>query len=333
VAPTLSGVARLPFVRSLRRAGLVVGAVACALAAGCGGDGPGDRPEKAYVSPLPHVVLTLEDRAVWAPGPADRAEIPVLLYHGVAPVSAFSNAADAGYGLDPDDFAKQMVLLHHAGYRTVSLEQFVRFARGEDIALPAHPLLLTFDDARADSFTGADRVLRRLGFRAVMFVDAGAVDRGEREYLSWPQLAAMQRSGRWEVQLHAGRGHHNIRYGAGPRDVGPFYAYRATGEDLAAWRARVVADLRWGERLLAANVPGYRPLAFAPPYGNYGQAGTNDPAIPRTLRAWLLRRYAAIFTQDRDPRARPGQAQPLGRLQVTRKMTGGQLHAALIADP
>jgi hypothetical protein len=39
--------------------------------------------------------------------------------------------------------------------------------------LPSRPLLLTFDDAHADSWTGGDGILHRLGFNAVMFVDVG----------------------------------------------------------------------------------------------------------------------------------------------------------------
>jgi hypothetical protein len=77
-------------------------------------------------------------------------------------------------------------------------------------------------------------------------------------------------------------------------------------------------------------VPGYRPLAFALPYGNYGQDGSNDRRIAPDLLAWLSRRYAAIFTQDVNARARPGSGEPLGRLQATRATTGGDLHAALL---
>jgi|tagenome__1003787_1003787.scaffolds.fasta_scaffold20845306_1 peptidoglycan/xylan/chitin deacetylase (PgdA/CDA1 family) len=326
---------RSPSSKVLCRAGLVLGTMACAVLAACGGGAtPAPSPEAhAVATPraAPAVTLTADDRAVWTPRPADRSEIPVLLYHGIGAPTDFADAADSAYGLDRDDFAKQMALLAHAGYETISLEQFVRFARGEHVDLPPRPLLLTFDDARADSYTGADAVLRRLGFTAVMFVDAGAVDRGAAEYLTWDRLASMQASGRWEIQLHAGRGHHNIRYGPGARDVGPFYAYRARGETIEAWQRRVVADLEWGERRLVEHVPGYRPLAFAPPYGNFGQAATNDRRIPGLLESWLLRRYATIFTQDRDLIARTGEREPFGRLQITRRMTGGALHAALIA--
>jgi peptidoglycan/xylan/chitin deacetylase (PgdA/CDA1 family) len=315
----------------LRRAGPLAGALACAATAACGGSatGPAVRAD-AVPAPVPHVELTAQDRTVWAPRRPDRRRIPVIVYHGIGARTDFADQADAAYGLEREDFAKQMALLAHAGYRTISLEQFVRFARGERVDLPARPLLLTFDDARADSFTGADAVLRRRGFRAVMFVDAGAVDREDPEYLRWVQLARMQAGGRWDVQLHAGRGHHNIRYGAAPRDVGPFYAYREAGESLGGWRRRVVGDLEWGERQLARHVPGYRPLAFAPPYGNFGQAATNDPRIPVELEAWLRQRYAVIFTQDRDAIARPGEGEPFGRIQVTRRMSGGDLHAALV---
>ena len=122
-------------------------------------------------APAPSVELTATDREVWTPGPPDRSQIPVLLYHGIASPGEFSHPEDAEFGLDPDEFAKQMMLLDAAGYETVTLDEFVRFHRGDAVELPPHPLLLTFDDARADSWTGGDGILRELGFNAVMFVD------------------------------------------------------------------------------------------------------------------------------------------------------------------
>ena len=74
------------------------------------------------------------------------------------------------------------------------------------------------------------------------------------------------------------------------------------------------------------NIPSYRPLAFAPPYGNYGQDGTNNPRIPEELLPWLVDRFGIVFTQDQSFFTTPRQPQPLGRLQLTRDMTGGELH-------
>ncbi len=84
------------------------------------------------------------------------------------------NRTDADLGIDPQDFARQMALLNHAGYETITLDEFVRFMRREDLSLPPRPLLLTFDGARLDSWTGSDGILRELDLNAVLFVDVGA---------------------------------------------------------------------------------------------------------------------------------------------------------------
>ncbi len=123
-------------------------------------------------------------------------------------------------------------------------------------------------------------------------------------------------------------GHENIRYGAGPGESGPFYAYRNSllRESLADWHKRVIADLDWGERRLRRHVPGYEPLAFAPPFGAYGQIGTNDPKIPRRLSRELRERFGLIFVQQ-DPHLTQPSDLDVSRLQLDRTITGGALHA------
>jgi peptidoglycan/xylan/chitin deacetylase (PgdA/CDA1 family) len=315
------------------RVAAVLAALALALGS-CGGDGeaPPEPTPRADPPAAPAVTLTAEERAVWRPGPARSDRVPVLVYHGIAPASGFESPADAQFGIAPEDFARQMTLLAHAGYEAITLEQFRRFHAGEPADLPPRPILLTFDDGRADSWQGADGALARHGWTAVMFVDVGAVDRAAPEYLTWEELSRMRESGRWELELHAGRGHRNIRYGDGPRDVGPFYAYRDErgGETHEAWRRRAFGDLDWGEEQLRRHLPGFRPRAFAPPYGNYGQLGTNDPAIPVELGAELRRRYGLVFTQEDPRQARPGD-EDVPRLQIIRRMTGGELHDWLAA--
>ena len=164
-----------------------------------------------------------------------------------------------------------------------------------------------------------------------MFVDVGQVDDDNPEYLTWQELETVQASGRWQLQLHSGHGHRQIQYGPGPNDYGPYYAYEEQGESFNGWQKRVRSDIEWGQETLAHEIPEYRPLAFAPPYGNYGQQGTNDPRIPEDLLSWLTQRYGTVFTQDRNALAHQGSGQPLGRIQVTRHLTGGDLHAKLLS--
>ena len=80
----------------------------CAGLAGCGGSA--DTDPRAPV-PAAHVALSAADREAWAPGPARRAGVPVLLFRD----------------MDASTFARQMALLAHAGYETITLEAFARF--------------------------------------------------------------------------------------------------------------------------------------------------------------------------------------------------------------
>ena len=328
-----------------RCARFVVAVVVLALVSACGGSddnggedatatGTGAQTAAAPApDPAPSVELTRIDREVWTPGPADRSRIPVLLYHGIAPAGAFADPADAVYGLDPEEFAKQMVLLDTAGYETVTLDEFARFVGGEEVQLPPRPVLLTFDDGRIDSWTGGEGVLSELGFDVVMFIDVGHVEDGDPEYLTWPELQAIEENERWELQLHSGCGHQQIKYGPAPDDVGAAYAYEEEGETIEGWRERVFGDITWGDETLSEHISGYQPKAFAPPYGNYGQDGTNDERIPEELLPWLVKRFGIVFTQDVSFFATPGQEQPVGRLQITRGLSGGQLHEQLTEEP
>jgi hypothetical protein len=284
----------------------------CCVALMACGDGT-EPPAERTPAPAPRVSLSDEERAAWAPTPADRSAIPVLRYTTI----------------DRERFAKHMVLLDHAGYDTIRLDEFVRFVRGDDVDLPLRPLLLTFDGARLDSWSASDGILRELDFNAVLFIDVGRVDAGDRRHLTWDELDRLQRSGRWDLQLQSGTGGRLIKYGPAPDDVGPFYAYRGSEEVLGGWRERVFSDITDGEERLAGRIAGYRPLAFAPPYGNYGQAGTNDPRIPRELMRRLMLSFEVVFTQDRSGFATPGARNPLGRFDVTRDVSAAELRALL----
>jgi hypothetical protein len=284
----------------------------CAALAACGGSTQERRDERA-ARPAPRVGLSFEDRLAWMAGPADRSTVPVLVYDRVP----------------ADDFARHMTLLDHAGYETIPLEDFVRFVQREPVNLPPHPLLLTFADARLDSWTGSDAIVRRLGFNAVLFVEVGPIEKHDPEVLTWEELDRVQRSGRWDVQLQSGTGDRLFRWGPRPDDVGPFYAYRGSEEVLGGWRERVFSDITYGEQQLAHHVRGYQPLAIAPPFGNYGQVRTNDRHIPREFLARALLSFGVVFTQDRSGFAEPGAPNPFGRIEVTPKVTEQQLRTLL----
>ncbi len=131
--------------------------------------------------------------------------IPVLLYHGI--VKELKSADE--FATTQESFREQMTTLYNSGYRTITAAQFADFMNGK-ITLPAKSFLLTFDDGRRDSYYGADPILDRLGYTAVMFAASGQSANSDRlfssYYLNPLEIAQMASNGRWEIQSHGVQG-------------------------------------------------------------------------------------------------------------------------------
>jgi hypothetical protein len=277
------------------------------------------------------VHLSIASRAQAASGPIHnyRGAVPVLCYHGI------HDGADTSsdpYSITRAEFARQMAMLSGDGFHAISMAQYARFAAGEVGGLPERPILITFDDGRLDSYRGADQILAGYGMRATMFVITANAASPKPGYLGWSQLRAMAVGGRWDLQEHAHAGHVLIPTGPG-KGRGPYYAnlvYRnGTREGFTAFKRRVTGDILTGRRLMASNVPGFEPLAFAPPYDNYGQLRTNYAPIPTWEIGWLERTFKVVFVQDRRVYNWPGN--PIGqRYGVRGTTTADALHRWLV---
>jgi hypothetical protein len=237
-----------------------------------------------------------------------------------------------GSGVAPADFAAQMQRLHDLGFQAISLDQYVRFVRGETVNLPPRPILITFDDGFLSSYEVADPILARYGWNATIFAITGMV--GTPGKLSWEQLRQMQATGRWQVDEHAGYGHLNVTVDAAG-DHGAFYANElwahGARESFRQYTRRAGGDIVRGRRMLGRNLPGWKSHGtFAVPFGNYGQRGSNDPRIEPWLSRFLKARFAAIFIQDGDIFSTPGPGFQ-NRIAVPGGWDASSLEAHLLA--
>jgi peptidoglycan/xylan/chitin deacetylase (PgdA/CDA1 family) len=277
----------------------------------------------------PAAVLTPSQRAAFVAPPTFRGAVPVLTYHGINP------RIDSQYTITPKQFEAQMAMLRHAGFHTISAEQYARFPGGSAKDLPSRPILITFDDGQLDSYRYADPILRRHGFRATMFVITDPVDRGNPFYLRWDEFRGMRDSGRWDLQLHAGAMHKMVAIGHGKQ--GAAYANRMwlgdRMESFAEYRRRVTADLETGMRRLRAELGPVRADLFAYPFSADGSWQTNDPRIPAFLDQALHARFSQVFL-DGHPKHPPRTAQRnLTRYEVTSVTTAEALYGWLALDP
>ena len=238
--------------------------------------------------------------------------VPVLVFHSVCSLVCASSDT---YGVTQAELGRMFAMLNAKGYETISIADFVHFTRREQVALPARPILVTFDDGRLDSWLGGDFVLEAFHARAAMFVITNRPALLDGVHMTWPQVALAQSSGRWDMQLHADAGHTRVPVGLdgnGQLVAAPYFANRAYDETLypsgghlepfADWKARAEGDIVRGHSLLTQYLPDYQPLTMALPYGNYGQISSNDAAIAAAMRTLLAAHVQDYFVQpDSNP--------------------------------
>lgn len=122
--------------------------------------------------------------------------IPVLMYHVIG--TPGPNAPWHSLYVAPPLFTAQMRALHAAGYQPVTLAQ--AFAIWDGVApVPAHPVVLSFDDGYAGDATFAAPVLAAYGWPGVLCQQVQRI--GFPGGLTKTQIRSMLASG-WELADH-----------------------------------------------------------------------------------------------------------------------------------
>jgi peptidoglycan/xylan/chitin deacetylase (PgdA/CDA1 family) len=153
-------------------------------------------------APAPTKAATATPAAAPQTGPA---RVPILMYHHVANAPAGADAIRLDLSVTPAAFGEQLDYLAAHGYHTIGLADLVeRLQKG--LALPAKPVVLTFDDGYDDNYSQAFPALRQHGFTGTFFLITDAV--GNQEYMTWNQAIEMSRQG-MSIEPH-GRTHADL---------------------------------------------------------------------------------------------------------------------------
>lgn len=128
------------------------------------------------------------------PAPLDARAVPAFIFHGV----------------EPERFEQQMRFLAENRYHTLDADEMAAFLAGTFVPPPAS-VMLTFDDGERSLYRVAFPLLRRYGFKAVVFLvpaamrDTPAPASSGKEWLSWPEVKELQSSGHVDCQSHTWR--------------------------------------------------------------------------------------------------------------------------------
>jgi poly-beta-1,6-N-acetyl-D-glucosamine N-deacetylase len=237
------------------------------------------------------------------------------------------------YTITPEAFAAQMQVIHDAGWTTLSSAQIGAWVRGEP--LPAHSVMITFDDGARGVWQYADPILARNNQRAAAFIITGFVGTHAPYYMTWSELAALQATGRWDLEAHTHLGHVKV-----PSDANggmePFLTTlqylpdQRRVETQEEYTARVYGDLSECKRqFLVHGLP--EPTLFAFPFS----AHDDDPRGSGMLKSIVGSLYTAGMLDDADSvsvTTADERAQGnIARMDVTSDVTLGALVNRLTA--
>lgn len=260
----------------------------------------------------------------YAPGVADTpgskiTSIPVVSWHQMdngckATAAECTSPEFSADNVTQRQFYDELSWLYTNGYRTITSSQYVAWATGESVMLPAKPILLTVDDGIANFYAGATPVLQHFGYTMVSMVVSGfaqGAQDGVTQYkgwdATWTQLNHLP-SGTWEFAFHAGpQGHLITSTGTGANDCPYFYPCQRPGESASAYEARVEKDIDAGIAAEQQNL-GSRvdTEMWAVPFNDLAQA-PDEPQSGQTPETWLndyaAKKFAVVFVDGYTSRA------------------------------
>jgi peptidoglycan/xylan/chitin deacetylase (PgdA/CDA1 family) len=210
--------------------------------------GPFDSPDvldgpPLFAGPQP-VVLSLPA------GP--HLTVPILYYHYIRDIRPTAqNQLSIALSISPALFAQQMALLHVEGAHPITLAMLMDALEGKS-ALPANPVVLTFDDGYADFATSVEPVMERYGFVATDYVVSGFLNRPR--YMTAAQVQEMDAAG-MVIGSHTV---HHVNLANVPLPV-------------------ALAEIEGGKAALE-QLLGHPVLDFAYPYGGF------DPAVEQLVQ-------------------------------------------------
>ena len=203
-----------------------------------------------------------KEKAVSAQG----ISLPVVMYHHVT-----TNEKRAGkYVVRQEELAKDLDYIKSMGYETVTVEDLIAYVDGKK-QLPEKVILITFDDGFESTYKLAWPLFTERKMKAVVSPIGSVTEmytkNGDRNvnyaYMSWDQLAEIDKSDEFEVQNHT----YDMHYSQSGKRKG---LSRLSGESDEQYKEILKNDLVKMQSLLKEN-SGIAATAAVYPFGLYSK--------------------------------------------------------------
>ena len=138
-----------------------------------------------------------------------RSQVPILCYHQIRNWRTGDSQGAKNYIIPVESFREQMQMLADSGYHTILPDQLYAYLT-TGAALPAKPIMLTFDDGDLDQYETAVPILDKHGFKGAFFIMTVAIGRhGKQPYMDKDQIKDLSDRGH-AIGAHTWD-HHNVK--------------------------------------------------------------------------------------------------------------------------
>ncbi|MBI2438794.1 MAG: polysaccharide deacetylase family protein [Lentisphaerae bacterium] len=233
---------------------------------------------------------------------------------------AYSGVSDQTNDVSLTRFREQFQALRTHGYTPIALNDVEELLH-DGKPLPRKAILLTFDQSRKSSYFDVRSILSRHNWNAVMFIWTLPIEQEDPSSLRWPYIRYMLRSRLWEIgaqghngfeQVPADAAGHQGNFLTTPQWLARDHRY----ETMEEFKNRIVKDHEQCLQLIRDHV-GVKPIAFAYPYGDFGQYESRALLTRRINLDFVGRYYAFGFVSaNKALNSRFSDARCLNRLLV-----------------
>ena len=197
-------------------------------------------------------------------GVSDGVDLPIIMYPSILKDPALTGT----YVLPPDQLEGDLKYIKRAGYTPVLMKDVIAYVEDESAALPAKPILITFDDGYYNNYLYVYPLMQKYDMKCVISVIGKFTDILKPEehqsanysHCSWDQLKEMSESGLVEVENHTYDMHTISAERAGAR--------KCSGETVEHYKNVLQADVGKLQEMLFEKV-GITPNTFTYPFGKY----------------------------------------------------------------
>ena len=192
---------------------------------------------------------------------------------------------------------EELAYLQSQGYNAISAADYVSWAQGSVVALPANPILLTVTGGNDVLLAAITPYLVSAGMSAVDFVSTQQADAGGTS-ATWAQLAALTPAA-WQFSFGSGStGGTAVLTDPGSCDI--FYACEAPGETDAAYESRASSEIGAGRLKLDNDLwmQTVNDYLWSAPFGDAGQPGQESNGPIGWLAQWASYVFPVVFVSN-----------------------------------